>query len=169
MSVSVGEGTYIDPTAIIVGNVTIAMGASVWPYAVLRGDQNHIEIGEGSNVQDQVVIHVDSDDRAIIGKDVSIGHGAIIHGASIGDRCIIGMNSTILNGAEIGEESIVGAGAVVPGGMKVPPRSIVLGVPGKVVKTDQKSNREACERNARAYHKLRDEFIAGKYTRYRAP
>jgi len=169
MSIKVDEGTYIDPTSVIVGDVTICKGASVWPYAVLRGDQNHIEIGEGSNVQDQVVIHVDPKDQAIIGKDVSIGHGAIIHGARVGDRCIIGMNSTILNGAEIGEESIVGAGALVPGGMKIPPRSIVLGVPGKVVKTDQATNREACERNARAYHKLRDEFIAGKHTRYRAP
>jgi len=169
MSISVAEGTYIDPTAVIIGNVTISKGASVWPCAVIRGDQNHIEIGEGSNIQDNVVIHADLDDMAVIGKDVSVGHGAVIHGASIRDRCIIGMNSTVLNGAEIGEESIVGACALVTGGMKVPPRSVVVGVPGKVVGKGLESNREIIESNARAYHRLRDEFIAGVHRRYMAP
>jgi carbonic anhydrase/acetyltransferase-like protein (isoleucine patch superfamily) len=169
MSFSVAEDAYIDPTAVIIGNVRIANGASVWPYAVLRGDQNLIEIGEGSNIQDHVVIHVDPVDSAIIGKDVSVGHGAIIHGAEIGDRCIVGMNSTVLNGAKIGEETIIGAGALVPGGMRVPPRSIVVGVPGKVIKEDQQTNRDACERNASAYHRLRDEFIAGQHNRYTVP
>lgn len=163
------QGVYIDPTAIIIGDVKIHEGASIWPYAVIRGDANSIEIGEGSNIQEHVMIHVDHIDSVTVGKDVSVGHGAVIHGARIGDRCIIGMHSTILNGAEIGDDTIVGAGTVVTGGMKIPPRSIVVGVPGKIIRENQESNRQAAETNAQAYHKFRDEYIAGKHKRYMAP
>ena len=159
---------YIDPTAIIIGNVTIKDGASIWPYAVIRGDANSIEIGEGSNIQEHVMIHVDHSDSAFVGKDVSVGHGAVIHGARIGDRCIIGMHSTILNGAEIGDDCIIGAGTVVTSGMKIPSRSIVVGVPGKIIKQNVESNREAAEINAKAYHRFRDEYIEGKHKRYKA-
>lgn len=169
MCISIAEHVYIDPTAVIIGKVRIERGASIWPYAVIRGDANSIEIGEGSNIQEHVAIHVDPENPAVIGKDVSVGHGAVIHGARIGDRCIIGMNSTTLNSAEIGEETIVGAGALITSGMKIPPRSIVIGVPGKIVKEDQEGNREAALRNAEAYHNFRDEFIAGMHSRYKAP
>ena len=169
MCIDIADNVYIDPTAIILGRVRIGAGASIWPYAVIRGERNIIEIGEGSNIQDHVIIHVDSAERVIIGRDASIGHGAIVHGARIGDRCIIGMHSTILDGAEIGEECIIGANALVTAGVEIPPRSIVIGIPGKIVKRDQASNRERGERNASAYHEFRDEFIAGKYSRYRAP
>lgn len=169
MCVRVAQGVYIDPTAVIIGDVTISVGASIWPFAVIRGDANSIVIGEGTNIQEHVMIHVDHQDGAVIGRDVSVGHGAVIHGASVGDRCIIGMHSTILNGAEIGEDSIVGAGTVITGGTKIPPGSIVVGVPGKVVKQDRASNSMAAERNAKAYHRFRDEFIAGLHKRYRVP
>ncbi|MFP4169411.1 MAG: gamma carbonic anhydrase family protein [Methanomassiliicoccales archaeon] len=161
------EERYIDPTAVIIGDVSIGKGVSVWPYAVLRGDQNGIEVGEGSNIQEHVMVHVDPGSPASIGKDVSVGHGAIIHGATIGDRCIVGIHSTVLNGAKVGEDSIIGANALVTEGMEVPPGSIVVGVPGKVVKRDQGSTRKATERNAAAYHKLRDEFIEGRHRRHR--
>jgi carbonic anhydrase/acetyltransferase-like protein (isoleucine patch superfamily) len=169
MSFSFADKIYIDPTAIIIGNVKIHEGASIWPYAVVRGDANLIEIGEGSNIQEHVMIHVDHRDPAFIGKNVSVGHGAVIHGAHIGDRCIIGMHSTILNGAEIGDDAIIGAGTVITSGMRVPPKSIVVGVPGKIIKENQESNREAAEINAKAYHVFRDEYIAGKHKRYMGP
>lgn len=167
MCINIAEGTYIDPTAVIIGKVTISRGASVWPYAVIRGDANSIVIGEGSNIQEHVMIHVDHRDAVVVGKDVSVGHGAVIHGASVGDRCIIGMHSTLLNGVEIGDDTIVGAGTVITGGSKIPPGSIVLGVPGKVVKESRESNKVAAERNAKAYHQFRDEFIAGLHERYK--
>jgi len=169
MELEIARNTYIDPSAIIIGNVRIEEGVSIWPFAVIRGDTNSIHIKKGTNIQEHVTIHVDPDSPAVIGEDVSVGHGAIIHGATIGDRCIIGMHSTILNGAEIGEESIIGANALVTAGMKVPPRSVVVGVPGKVIKEGVDSNREATLRNAQAYHRLRDEYIAGKYARYIHP
>ncbi len=162
----IGSHVYIDPSSIIIGDVSIGVGASIWPYAVLRGDAGSIVVGEGSNVQDHAVIHVGEGFDTVIGKDVTIGHGAIINGASIGDYCIIGMNSTIVEGARIGGECIIGANAVVTGRMVVPPRSVVLGVPGKVAKTNVEGIRERARRNAQAYHALRDEYLAGKYERH---
>ena len=169
MCFNFADGIYIDPTAIIIGNVKIHEGASIWPYAVIRGDANSIEIGEGSNIQEHVMIHVDDSNPTFVGKDVSVGHGAVIHGARIGDRCIIGMHSTILNEAEIGDDTIIGAGTVVTGGMKIPPKSIVVGVPGKIIRENQESNSKAAETNAKAYHKFRDEYITGKHKRYTGP
>jgi carbonic anhydrase/acetyltransferase-like protein (isoleucine patch superfamily) len=167
MCISIGQDTYIDPTAVIIGSVTIGDGASIWPFAVIRADASTVKVGNGSNIQEHVAIHVDPGSPATIGEDVSVGHGAVIHGATVGDRCIIGIHSTILNGADIGEESIIGANALVTAGMKVPPRSIVVGVPAKIIKQGVESNREATMNNALAYHRLRDEFMAGKYARYR--
>jgi len=169
MSFDISPDTYIDPTAVIIGDVAIKEGVSLWPYAVLRGDLNQIIVGKGSNIQEHVAVHVYEEAPTMIGEDVSVGHGAIIHGARIGDRCIIGMRAVLLNGAEIGEECIVGAGAVVTAGAKIPPRSLVLGIPAKVVKEDQRSFGEMGRKNAAEYHKLRDEFIAGKYMRYTVP
>ncbi|HXZ24101.1 MAG TPA: gamma carbonic anhydrase family protein [Methanomassiliicoccales archaeon] len=156
---------YIDPTAIIIGDVKLADGVSVWPYAVLRGDEGRIVVGEGSNIQDHVMLHVGPGFPTIIGKDCTVGHGAVINGAEIGDRCIIGMNCSIVEGAVIGDECVVGAGSVITGKTVIPPRSLVVGVPGKVVKTGDASFGERALENARAYQKLRDEHLAGKYTR----
>ena len=130
----IAPDAYVDPHACLIGDVKVGPRASIWPGVVLRGDINSIEVGEGSNVQDGSVVHVANELGAKIGKNVTIGHLAMIHACTIGDECLIGMHSTILDGAEIGEQSIVGAGALVTKGTKIPPGSLVLGMPAKVVK-----------------------------------
>jgi carbonic anhydrase/acetyltransferase-like protein (isoleucine patch superfamily) len=127
---------FIHPRSTIIGEVEIKKDCSVWPYSVLRGDEEPITIGERSNIQDGVIIHTDEGFPVNIGDEVTVGHGAIVHGCKIGNKCIIGIRSTILNGAEIGDGSIIGAGAVVTPGSKIPPNSMVLGIPGKVKKND---------------------------------
>jgi carbonic anhydrase/acetyltransferase-like protein (isoleucine patch superfamily) len=128
------QGAYVHPSAVVMGAVALAESVSVWPNATLRGDYNPIRVGRGSNIQDGSVLHSDTGKPCLIGEDVIVGHLALVHGATVGDRCLIGMHSTILNGAIIGEESIIGAGALVGEGKVIPPRSLVLGVPGKVVR-----------------------------------
>lgn len=130
---TLGAGAYVDEFAIVIGDVVIGEDASVWPGAVIRGDVNRIRIGARSNVQDLCAIHADFGDLwTEVAEDVTIGHSAILHGCRVGPRCLIGMGAKVLNGAHIGEESVVAAGAVVPEGMEVPPRSLVMGVPGRV-------------------------------------
>jgi len=159
------DKVYVDPSAVLIGRVSLASGVSIWPCAVLRADENDISVGEGSNVQDQAVLHVNHEHPTRIGKNVTIGHGAVINGADIGDRCIIGMNCTIVEGAVIGEGCIIGAGAVVTGKMNIPPRSLVVGIPAKIIKTDDPTLGERAEENARDYHRLRDEYLEGKCKR----
>ncbi len=160
---------YVDPNAVIIGDVELGDGVSIWPFAVLRGDQERIVVGEGTNVQDGAVIHVGPGRPTVIGKDCSIGHGAVINGAIIGDRCIIGMNSSILDGADVGEESIIGANAVVTSRMTIPPHSIVVGVPGRIVRSNDHTAGERALENARTYQKLRDEHLAGNHKRRTVP
>lgn len=142
---------YIHPSAVIFGNVTLGRDASVWPTAVLRGDTDAIVIGDETNVQDGVIVHVDPDSPVRVGDRVTIGHRAVIHGCTIGDDCLIGIGAIVLNGAIIGTGSVIGAGAVVPEGMKVPPGSLVLGVPGKVVREVDAELREKIEHGAATY------------------
>ncbi|MGN6562134.1 MAG: gamma carbonic anhydrase family protein [Thermomicrobiales bacterium] len=130
----VADDAYIAPNATLIGDVTIASEASVWFGAVLRGDDEAIQIGPGSNVQDNAVIHADVGCPTIVGARVTIGHGAIIHGARVDDGALIGMGATLLNCAHIGAESVVGANALVSEGKDFPPRSLILGVPAKVVR-----------------------------------
>lgn len=158
------HNVYIDPTAVVIGDVEIHDGVSIWPYAVLRGDEGRIVIGEGSNVQDHVVIHV-----GIVGRNVTVGHAAVINNATVGDNCIIGMNSSILDHAVIGEECIIGANAVVTGNSLIPPRSVVVGVPGRIIRSDDKSVRAMALESAETYQKLRDEHLSGKYGRRTVP
>jgi carbonic anhydrase/acetyltransferase-like protein (isoleucine patch superfamily) len=152
---------------VILGRVELSDGVSIWPGAVLRGDAGIIRIGRNSNVQDGAVLHCGEDEPTIIGEDVTIGHGAVINGAIVGDRCIIGINSTILDGAEIGDECIIGANALVTARVKIPPRSVVLGVPGKVVRENDLSIRDKALHSSQNYQDLRDEHLAGKYPRIR--
>ena len=161
----VDETSYIAPTATIIGNVRIGKNCCIFPGAVIRGDENTITINDGSNVQDCCVIHVDKHHKANIGRNVTLGHGAIIHGATIEDNCIIGMHSTILNGAVIGKGSIIGANALVTTDMVVPPNSLVLGIPGKIVKQDKIYEEQAIE-NARVYQKLTEEYKKNKFHFY---
>lgn len=129
----VHESAYIDPSAQVIGDVVIGAESSVWMNAVVRGDVNYIRIGARSNVQDGTIIHVMHDTHpTVIGDDVTLGHGVIVHGCTLGNRVLIGMGATLLNGVEIGDDSIVAAGALVTEGTRVPPRSLVMGSPGKV-------------------------------------
>jgi carbonic anhydrase/acetyltransferase-like protein (isoleucine patch superfamily) len=154
---------YVDPAAIIIGDVELADGVSIWPTAVLRGDANSIRVGAGSNVQEGVVLHTGHDFPTIIGEQVTIGHGAVINGAKIGNRCIIGINSTILDGVIIGDECIIGANALVTSMTDVPPRSVVMGLPGKVVRHNDLTIREKAERSAKSYEDLKDLYLEGRY------
>ena len=137
---------WIAPQAIVLGEVHLARNASVWYGAVLRGDVAPIFVGSRSNVQDGCVIHVDHAMPTTIGEDVVMGHGAIVHAATVEDGCLIAIHASVLSRAVVGRGSIVGAGAVVVEGAVIPPRSLVLGVPGRVVRqvTDEEAAR-VCE------------------------
>jgi carbonic anhydrase/acetyltransferase-like protein (isoleucine patch superfamily) len=134
VSRSVHPTAFIAPTAVVLGDVTLGPRASVWYQAVLRGDMAPIVVGEATNLQDGTIVHVDEGKPAVIGARVGVGHRAILHGCTVEDDCLIGMGSVLLNGVRIGTGSVVGAGAVVPEGLQVPPGSLVLGVPGRVVR-----------------------------------
>ncbi|MDW5562430.1 MAG: gamma carbonic anhydrase family protein [Methanomassiliicoccus sp.] len=159
---------YIDPTAVLIGNYELEDGVSIWPYAVIRADHDRVVVGEGSNVQEHAVLHVDTGFPTIIGRNVTVGHGAIINRAKVGDHCIIGMNATVVEGAIISDDCIIGANAVVTGKMVIPSGSIVVGVPGRIVRSNDPTVHDRAENNARAYHALRDEHLAGRYARYKA-
>ena len=126
------EDFYVADTAVVLGKIKLCKDASVWFGAVLRGDNELITIGEGSNVQDGSVIHTDAGFPVEIGANVTIGHNAVLHGCKVGDGSLIGINSVILNGANIGTGCLIGANALVTEGMEVPDGSIVLGSPGKI-------------------------------------
>ena len=128
------DGAFVASTATVVGAVTLRADASVWYGAVLRGDDDSIELGERSNLQDNVVVHPLEKMPTRIGADVTVGHAAILHMRTIEDRVLIGMGAILLGGAEIGAESIIAAGALVKENAKIPPRSLVVGMPGKVVR-----------------------------------
>ena len=131
----IDKSVFVAPSADIVGEVEIGAESSVWFQVVIRGDVNWIKIGTRTNVQDHSMLHVDRRGFPLsIGDDVTIGHRVTLHGCTIGDRCLIGMGATIMNGAEIGEECVVGAGALVTEGKKFEPRSLLMGVPAKVVR-----------------------------------
>lgn len=122
--------TYIAPNATIVGDVVLGNEVNIWYGAVLRGDRGTITVGDGTNIQDNCVVH----EKTTIGKNCTVGHGAIVHGATIGDNTLVGMGSIVLTGAVIGDNCVIGAGAVVTGKMVAPAGSVLLGSPAKVVK-----------------------------------
>jgi carbonic anhydrase/acetyltransferase-like protein (isoleucine patch superfamily) len=156
---------FIHPLAIVIGNVTLGARVSVWPTAVIRGDTDAITIGDDSNVQDGSVVHVDHGVPTTIGKRVAIGHRAIVHGATIEDDCLIAMGAVLLNGVHVGTGSIVGAGAVCREGMRIPPNSLVLGVPGRVVRETTDAERDRIRKTVESYVALQEEHRAGKFSR----
>jgi carbonic anhydrase/acetyltransferase-like protein (isoleucine patch superfamily) len=162
MKPKIDKSTFIASTSVIVGNVKIGKNCGVFPHAVIRGDQNSIVIDDGSNIQDCCVIHCDKDHVVKIGKNVTIGHSAIVHGAIIENDCLIGINATVLNGALIGKGSMIGACALVKENMIVPENSLVLGIPGKVSKQDIKF-REIAYNNAITYQKIITDHKKGKH------
>lgn len=131
----ISNTAYVAEGAVVIGDVTLGDNASIWPGCVVRGDINSIVIGDRSNIQDGTIVHLADDFGVEIGKDVTIGHAAIIHACRIEDECLIGMGSIIMDGAIIGKNSIVGAGALVTGATRVPPGSLVLGSPAKIAKS----------------------------------
>ena len=129
-----GDTFWIAPTAAVIGKVKLGKNASVWWGAVLRGDNEPITLGENCNVQDGCVLHADPGFPLTLGKDVTVGHLAMLHGCAIGDNTVVGIGAVILNGAVIGENCLIGAKALVPEGKEVPANSLVMGAPGKVVR-----------------------------------
>ena len=148
----VGEGCYLDPSAQVIGDVTMGAQSSVWMNAVLRGDVNAIRIGSQTNVQDCAVLHgMRYKYPVIVGDLVTIGHNATVHGCVLEDMVLIGIGATVLNNARIGEGSIIAAGAVIPEQMVIPPNSLVAGVPGKIRRTLGDADREMILMYARNY------------------
>ncbi|WP_243149855.1 gamma carbonic anhydrase family protein [Thermaerobacter sp. PB12/4term] len=131
----VAPTAYVAPGARVIGRVVLDEHSSVWFGAILRADLDLIHVGAGSNVQDNAVLHVNAGEPCRIGRDVTIGHGAIVHGCTVEDECLIGMGAVVLSRARIGRGSLVGAGALVPEGKVIPPGSLVLGVPARVVRS----------------------------------
>ena len=148
---TIAEDAFVADGARVVGDVTIGSRASVWYNAVLRADSARIVLGDGSNVQDNVSVHVDREHPALIGENVSIGHNAVVHGCTIGDGSLIGMGAVVLSGAVIGKGCLIAGGAVVLGGAEVPDGSLVAGVPAKVRRPLTDEERERLIANAEIY------------------
>lgn len=129
-----GEDYFIADNATLIGSVVLENNVSIWYNAVIRGDNEVIHIGENSNVQDGSVLHADPGFKLTIGKNVTVGHKVMLHGCTIGDNSLVGINAVILNDAKIGKNCIIGAGAFIPEGKEIPDNSVVMGSPGKVVK-----------------------------------
>ena len=163
---TVDTTAYIHPTSVIIGDVVIGKECGIYPHAVIRGDENRITLSEGSNVQDCCIIHVNEQHPVYIGQNVSIGHGAMIHGATIEDDCIIGIHSVILDGAIVKRGSIIGANAVVTSGKTIPENSLVVGVPGKVLNQDE-SYRVQAQKNAEIYRHLSKQHKQGVFKEYK--
>ena len=141
---------YMAPNATVVGDVTLGENVSIWYGAVVRGDNGAITIGDGTNIQDNAVLH----DGLTIGKNCTVGHGAIVHGCTVGDNCLIGMGSILLNGAVLGDNCIVGAGALVTGKTKAPAGSLLVGSPARVVKAVTEEQIKENAHNAQHYREL---------------
>src|SRR5689334_1016114 len=147
----VDQEAFVSPTSVVIGEVTLHAGASVWYGAVLRGDVEKIAVGASSNIQDNCTLHVDPGFPITVGERVSVGHNAVLHGATVEDDCLIGMGATVLNGAVIGAGSLVAAQALVPQGMRVPPGSLVAGVPAKVKRPLTEEERQGLTLNGTFY------------------
>ena len=154
-----GKEVFIADTARVFGKVILGNEVSIWYGAVVRGDGDLITIKDGSNIQDTAVVHVDPGFPTTIGKNCIIGHGAIVHGATLANNVLVGMHATILNGATIGEFSIIGAGALVPEGMEIPPYSLVMGVPAKVIKNISEEQKQKIIKNAESYVALSKVYL----------
>lgn len=156
---------WIAPNATVLGDVTLGEGASIWYGCVVRGDTAKIVIGAQTNIQDLTMVHVDEGVPCTIGARVGVGHRAILHGCTVEDECLIGMGAVVLNRAVIGTGSVVAAGAVVPEGMIVPPGSLVMGVPGRVVRTVDAALRGRITGTWQHYVEQAELHRAGKYKR----
>ena len=152
---------FVAANATVLGDVTLGRGVNIWYGAVLRADEGALVLGENSNVQDNAVLHCDPGGQVVLGKNVTVGHSALVHGCTVGDNTLIGMGATVLNGARIGSDCIVGAGALVTGKMDAPDGSMILGSPAKVVRPltaeEIESNRISMEEYLEAAARYRKE------------
>ena len=149
---------WVAPSAVVIGDVELAAGASLWPTAVARGDLTSIRIGSGSNVQDGAVLHGDPGDPVLIGSDVTIGHRAVVHGATLEDGCLVGIGAIVLNGVTVGAGALVAAGAVVT--KNVPPGAVVMGAPAVVKKQLSDEAQASQVAHARHYRQLAEQHAA---------
>jgi len=153
------SSVFVADSARVIGNVVLEKDVSIWFGAVLRGDINRITIGEKTNIQDNCVLHVDQDAPCRMGGGIITGHLATVHACTVDDECLIGINSVILSKAKIGKHCIIGSGAVIREGDRIPPRSLVLGIPGKVVRTVTKSEIQYIRAWADRYHRLAQSYL----------
>ncbi len=151
---------FVAPNAVIIGDVTLEANANIWFGVVLRGDVDRIVIGEGSNVQDNCVMHSDAGMPTLIGKNVVIGHGAVVHGCVVEDGALIGINATVLSGAHIGAGAMIAAGALVPPGAKIPPRTLYKGMPARFARPMRQRDLDAILDNARRYRERARKYRA---------
>lgn len=149
--VEMADDAWIADSAAVIGKVRLEVGANVWFSAVLRGDNELILIGEHSNVQDGAVMHTDMGYPLTLGKGVTVGHNAMLHGCTVGDYSLVGINAVILNGAKIGKHCIIGANALIPEGKEIPDGSLVVGSPGKVVRSLSEPQKKMLEASAAHY------------------
>jgi carbonic anhydrase/acetyltransferase-like protein (isoleucine patch superfamily) len=148
---AVPDGAFVAANAIVTGDVTLGRDVGIWFGCVVRGDDAPLTIGARTNIQDLTMIHADTDVPNVIGAEVTVGHRCVLHGARIEDRCLIGMGAVLLGGSKIGAESLVAAGAVVKENFVVPPRSLVAGVPGKILRSLSDAEVEMIKRSAEGY------------------
>jgi carbonic anhydrase/acetyltransferase-like protein (isoleucine patch superfamily) len=160
---SIDPTAFIAPTAVVMGDVTLGPEASIWFHAVLRGDMAPISIGAQSNVQDGTIVHVDEGVPCRVGARVGVGHRVILHGCTVEDECLIGMGSVLLNGVRVGTGSVVAAGAVIPEGVTIPPGSLVMGVPGRVVRPVDATLRARIQGTWSHYVDAARQHRAGRY------
>ena len=153
-----GTPLFRAENATVIGKVTLGKDVGIWFGAVIRADKDRIVIGDRSNIQDNCVLHTTTGHPVLVGNDVSVGHGAILHGCTIHDQVLVGMGAIVLNGADVGEGTVIGAGAVVTEGMKVPPGSVVVGIPGKVIKQATEEQKKHILANAASYVSLAREY-----------
>ena len=161
---TVAESAWVAPSADVIGDVTIGARASIWYQCVLRGDIAPISIGAETNIQDLTMVHVDVNTPAVIGARVGVGHRAIIHGCTIEDDCLIGMGAIVLSHALIGEGSVVAAGAIVLEGMRVPPRSLVVGVPARIIRPVDEELGGRIRDTVNHYRELKEGHRSGRWT-----
>ena len=157
----IGQGVFIAENAAVIGDVEIGNDCSIWFATTVRGDVNLIRIGSRTNVQDNCTIHVTHEKwPTVIAEEVTIGHGAIVHGCTVHRGALIGMGSRVLDGAVVGESALIGAGALVPEGMKVPPRTLVVGVPARVKRALTEEELAKLEQSWRNYVTYKDKYLS---------
>ncbi|MBI2380087.1 MAG: gamma carbonic anhydrase family protein [Gammaproteobacteria bacterium] len=153
-----GESHYLAPGSAVIGSAVLHEGVSVWFNAVIRADNDLIEVGEGTNIQDGAVLHTDPGIPLIVGRNVTIGHKAMLHGCRIGDNSLIGINAVVLNGAIIGRNCLIGANSLITEGKVIPDGSLVMGSPGKVVRSLSEDEIAALAKPAQSYQAKRDRY-----------